>query len=389
MEVGNKLNPQRSYRKGFTLKGLCQHIIKTNNPSTIGPDELLTVRFRDLKENQVIIPSTTKLTFNISLVGTDVNRTLVGNLGRNIIRKLVVKLEGNEIISIDDYDVLYSYYDCWKCKTERLNTVFQGIVEADSQTENAIKHQINATDKANNAKDQTVASIYDNHFCIPLDFEILESSLPLYQYGLGSHLMYKLTFADYSDLIKAMDPDATYTISNISLEFSTIINASLASQIRTEYMKSSILYDRILRACIIPLNKSNTSFSIDINSPSKILKGVLLIFTQERSATKFARDTEDFYNPKITKVEVTVEGVPNELYAQNMEYRHQYDEIVKHFAEGWLKEAGAIQKDLQLHNINIASNYTDKYALWLDFRTTDDNRLHGSGRQLENTSEGI
>ena len=112
MEVGDKLNPQRSYRKGFALKGLRQHIIKTNNPSTIGPGELLTVRFLNLKENQVIIPSTTKLTFNISLAGTDVNRTMVGNLGRNIIRKLVVKLEGNEIISIDDYNVLYSYYDC-------------------------------------------------------------------------------------------------------------------------------------------------------------------------------------------------------------------------------------------------------------------------------------
>ena len=81
--------------------------------------------------------------------------------------------------------------------------------------------------------------------------------------------------------------------------------------------------------------------------------------------------------------------MPNELYAQNMEYRHQYDEIVKHFGEGWLKEAGVIQKDLQMHNVNIASYYTDKYALWLDFRTIDDNRLHGSGRQLENTSEGI
>ena len=160
MEVGDKLNPQRSYRKGFALKGLRQHIIKMNNPSTIGPNELLTVRFPDLKESQVIIPSTTKLTFNISLAGTDVNKTLVGNLGRNIIRKLVVKLEGNEIISIDNYDILYSYYDCWKTTTERLNAVFQGIVEADSQMENDIKHRINATDKANNAKDQTVASIF-------------------------------------------------------------------------------------------------------------------------------------------------------------------------------------------------------------------------------------
>ena len=225
-----------------------------------------------------------------------------------------------------------------------------------------------------------MASIYDNRFCIPLDFEILKSSLPLYQYGLGSHLTYELIFADYSNVIKAMNPDAAYTISNISLEFDTIINTSLASQIRTEYMKSSIPYDRILRAHIIPLNKSDTRFSVDINSPSKSLKGVLLIFTQERSATKFTRDTEEFYNPKITKVEVTVEGVPNELYAQNMEYRQQYDEIVKHFAEGRLKEAGAIQKDLQLHNVNIASYYTDKYALWLDFRTINDNGLHGLGR---------
>ena len=54
MEVGYKL-PQRSYRKRFALKGIRQHIIKTNNSSTIGPDEFLTIRFPDLKENQVII----------------------------------------------------------------------------------------------------------------------------------------------------------------------------------------------------------------------------------------------------------------------------------------------------------------------------------------------
>ena len=97
-------------------------------------------------------------------MGTDANRTLVKNLGRNIIRKLIVKLEGNEIISIDDYDILYSHYDCWKCTTERHKAVFQGIVETDGQTENAIKHRINAGDKASDASDETVASIFDNKF---------------------------------------------------------------------------------------------------------------------------------------------------------------------------------------------------------------------------------
>ena len=110
----------------------------------------------------MIVPGTTKLTFNISVACTDANRTLVKNLGRNIIRKLVVKLEGNEIISIDDYYILYSYCDCWKCTNERHNAVFQGIVEADGQTENAIKHVINAGDKASNASDETVAEIFGN-----------------------------------------------------------------------------------------------------------------------------------------------------------------------------------------------------------------------------------
>ena len=216
-----------------------------------------------------------------------------------------------------------------------------------------MKHRINAGDKASNVKDETVASIFDHKFCIPLDIEILESSLPFYQYGLGSRLTYELTFADYSNVIKS------YMISNISLEFDTVTNASLASQIRTEYMKSSILYDGISKSLIIPLMDSNTSFSVDIKSLLKNVKGVLLIFTKERSTTKFERDTEEFYNPRIKKVEVTVEGSPDELYAQNMEY----DEIMKHFGQGQLKDAGAIQKDLQLHDVNIASYYTDKCAL--------------------------
>ena len=35
MEVGDKLDTQRSVRKGFALKGIRQHIIKASNPSTI------------------------------------------------------------------------------------------------------------------------------------------------------------------------------------------------------------------------------------------------------------------------------------------------------------------------------------------------------------------
>ena len=38
----------------------------------------------------------------------------------------------------------------------------------------------------------------------------------------------------------------------------------------------------------------------------------------EDSPSAFARTTESFYNPKIEKVEVTIEGIPNQLYSQGM-----------------------------------------------------------------------
>ena len=69
----------------------------------------------------------------------------------------------------------------------------------------------------------------------------------------------------------------------------------------------------------------------------------------------------------------------------------QYDEICKYFAEGKQKDnnTNEVQKHLQLHNVSVGEYLTDKYALWLDFRTIDENELHKTGRRIENASEGI
>ena len=83
-----------------------------------------------------------------------------------------------------------------------------------------------------------------------------------------------------------------------------------------------------------------------------------------------------FYNPKIQKVSVIVEGKPNQLYAQGMRSFEQYDEICKYFAEGKQRDndANEIQKHLQLYDSSLGDYLVNKYALWLDFRTIDDTR---------------
>ena len=86
-----------------------------------------------------------------------------------------------------------------------------------------------------------------------------------------------------------------------------------------------------------------------------------------------------------------MEGKPNQLYAQGMRSFEQYDEACKYLAEGSQKDnnANEVKKYLRLHDLDLADYLTNKYALWLDFRMIDENELHGTGRRIENASEGI
>ena len=61
----------------------------------------------------------------------------------------------------------------------------------------------------------------------------------------------------------------------------------------------------------------------------------------------------------------------------------QYDEACKYFAEGRL--ANEVQAQLQLYDLSVGEYLVNKYALWLDFRTIDENKLREMGRQIGNT----
>ena len=211
------------------------------------------------KENKVRLgfqtcPGMANLSFNIELTSAiDANRTLVSNIGRDIVKKLAVKFEGNEIMSVDDFDVLACYRDLKKTKSEKRNAIRQGIISTDGCTENCIKLRINAGDKnTSNAQDKAIADAYGNKFIIPLDFEMLDSAAPYYQAGLRKRLCYQLTFNDYNRVTKAgvsspKVPDVKYKITDISLEYEIATQPDLARSIKDEYQHMALLYDRILR----------------------------------------------------------------------------------------------------------------------------------------------
>ena len=51
------------------------------------------------------------------------------------------------------------------------------------------------------------------------------------------------------------------------------------------------------------------------------MKGILMLF--EEPVVAFQHDIEAFYNPKITKDEVTIEGIPNQLDSHDLRIHQQ------------------------------------------------------------------
>ena len=72
--------------------------------------EPVTPQYKKLKNGMIS---------SLSLKITDQNN----NIDRAIIKKLAVKFEGNEILSIDNYDVFACYRDLWKTKSEKKNAI--------------------------------------------------------------------------------------------------------------------------------------------------------------------------------------------------------------------------------------------------------------------------
>lgn len=294
-------------------------------------------------------------------------------------KKINIKLEGTGVYCLDDADHYLCFRDPWLTDKERIYSVYQGIQSANiGQISVGAGNADTATQP-----DASIAAAYGNRFCIPLDFELLTDYMPFYQSGLKHQLSFELTFNDYRQVIVSTNKTATYKINNIALEFDMVTHHELARSIRMQYLgQVAILYTRVIRHNI-KVKKSDDSFTIHFNTPAKSFKGMLLLFEDPTVGTMgpaFGHDSESFYNPLVKKVEVTVEGVPNQLYSQGICPYNHWGEIFKGFAREYLKDA-------ELPSIDHTNYFQNRYGLWLDFRMSCDQIVHGSGRRIE--SSGI
>ena len=142
MSVQDDLQPEK--RKKIMRAMKAPRAVKriTFNPSEANPGETLYVHVPKLNENEVLVPSSLALIFDIDLTGGHANNFLVQNVSRALVDKLVVKFEGTILEETVGHDIYNTFRDLFLPGEQRDNMVPEGI-----QSEDLCKIRSNSGDK--------------------------------------------------------------------------------------------------------------------------------------------------------------------------------------------------------------------------------------------------
>ena len=187
-------------------------------------------------------------------------------------------------------------------------------------------------------QENAIKKTFDKRFAILLDFDIFRH--PVYPYGLKENLIVRLELNSSEKVFYALEilQLATYKLSDILLEYDTIFDEAYVTSLGEMYTgTTSILYTKVTSIHYQTLSKKDTTWKIDVNNLSvRSMHGLLLLFLDKRD--DFANKNEEFYNPSIKKILVTINGMPNQLFVALLQARKIYPEL-KYF---YKKNSGKI-----------------------------------------------
>ena len=179
-------------------------------------------------------------------------------------------------------------------------------------------------------QESAIKKTFDKRFAIPLDFKFFKHAD--YPYGLKEDLIVRVELNSSEKVILCTgDTNAKYKLSDISLEYDAIFDETYATNIDEMYAATtSIPYIKVISIHYQALSKKDTTWKIDVNNISVCsLQGLLQLFRDKRD--DFVNKNEEFYNPSIKNILVTINGMPHQLFGARLQARDIYPEPKKYF----------------------------------------------------------
>jgi len=347
------------------------------NPTEANPGEILFVSVPKLGKDEVLVPGSLALRFDIDLSGGHANNFLVQNVMRALVDKMSVTFGTTVLEQNNAYGIYKLFEDLFLSKEKRDDMILQGIQSVElckirSGAGDKKTSGVNAENKLNN--------IFGAKYQINLDHQILTDHGIFYPRALYENLTFEITLAEAEHVVRGSDATKLkYQLKNIQLQYEMIRNKTLADEAERVFNTGKeFFYDHVVRNEVVPnIDKSSaTRINIKLNPQRRSLKAVLLLFIE--GYTGGARDSEKFVFPDLTKVSVTINGSPEMLYNKGIQDKDIW-EVARRF---FMKE--------KTENMNLTKFYTaDKFGLVIDMRCMPSQAMHGSGTRLVNSTDGV
>ena len=227
----------------------------TFNPTEANPGNILYVSVPKLHEEEVIVPGSLALLFNLDLTGGGhANNYLVQNVSRALVDRFVVKYAGTTVQDTDGYDIYKIFKDLFLSMDEREEKILKGI-----QSPNLNKIRSNSGDKPTSGVDveNKLEAIYKNKYKINLDHQILTDHGAFYPQVLYNDLTFELTLTRTAQVVRGSDASKlVYKLKNIQFEYEVIRSKSLADEAASTYLYGKeFAYDYILLQEVVDVNR--------------------------------------------------------------------------------------------------------------------------------------
>jgi len=121
----------------------------TFNPSSAEPGKTLFIQVPNLGENEVLVPGSLALRFNVNLSGGHTNNYLVQNVLRALVSNMKVKFGTIPLQDTNNYNIYKIYEDLFFSQEQRKNMLCEGI-----QSEDLCRIRSNSGDKKTSGVDK-------------------------------------------------------------------------------------------------------------------------------------------------------------------------------------------------------------------------------------------
>jgi hypothetical protein len=346
-----------------------RHVL-TFDPNSAKPGEEIYVNIPKLKADSVLVPDSMALVFDFK--NSNTKSWFMNNLGKLLQKRLEIRLAGEKVYDNNGESLLEVYKDLWLHNKQRDDMAEDGIASE------ATRKKISKDDAANDDMDAAALfGVFGTKQRIRIN-KILKDHGLYAPHNMANDLQYVITLPEADEIMSAQGGEAVegYTLENIELEYESIDNIELARKAENLYgSERDLSFEHATLTKKTEWSKDSTIINETINVPRRSMKAIVMLFANK---TKTKTDSEEYVDPNIEKVRVTVKGVPNAVYSQGIPKTRLYEEARRLFGTD------------EISHQTLTGFFKDKkFVLVIDLRTVNDANTYGNGAIIQNAQSGI